>query len=665
MNKINILKKNILICLLLLITCNLGYAAENQHFKISANPSKLVIKQGERFSVRVVINFEKNWHSYGTRKIVGVDGFGPEQTSFKVEPKSSIFVDGKIKTPKMEKHYDEAFETEVDYLPQNTVIEIPLKAKKDLNLSKDKISIIAHMQQCDNTSCLPPEDFKAAVNQTVYKSTIIKEEEVAELDTTTTTELTEEPVENDSQTVATTIAQPVKENIINDDNSQNSKSDGESAGLLTTLILSMLAGLGAFITPCVFPMVPITVSFFTKRNEQAPGKGLRDALIYALGIIVAFTTLGVLVSALLGPAGMQNLAASPWFNLAIVLIFLLFGFSLFGAYELQLPTSWTNNLNAKSNSTSGVASVILMSITFALTSFSCTGPLVAAALVSASQGEWFYPIVSMVGFSSMLALPFFLLALFPAALNKLPKAGGWMNNVKVILGFIVLAVTLKYLNNALIVWNAEIPRDLFLSMWSIIALLCTIYILGVFKTSHDSPVNSIGVPRILFALLFGTWMFYMISGLGNNRQLGFLESMLPMPSEENTTLLMAGNATSNITPNTTSTEWFHTYNDALADAKKSGNNMLIDFTGKTCTNCKMMEKKLYPNPKIQELFGKFSRAKLYTDFPENKDLQLKKFNTVALPLYAIINPENEEIIATIEYTTNPDEFINFLNKGIK
>ncbi len=658
MNSLINFKKFLLVALMLVVANLSAIAAGPQHFKAEAQPSKLELKAGEKFSVKLSIKFDKNWHSYGTRKVVGADGFGPEQTVIKVSPSSLATVTGKMKLPKMDKHFDEAFETEVDYLPHNTVIEIPLTAKKDMDLRKEKLNVLLHMQQCDNTTCLPPDDFTVKVGTTTYTSTIVTDEATA---APAEEEVAEETPAEDAK-VAAPAEETAKEEVKSEETPATASAD--APGFWATLVLSMLAGLGAFVTPCVFPMVPITVSFFTKRNEQAPGKGLRDALVYALGIIFSFTLLGVLVAGLLGPAGMQELAASPWFNLAIVGIFLLFGFSLFGAYELQLPTSWTNKLNSKSNSSTGVASVILMAITFALTSFSCTGPLVAAALVSASQGEWFYPIVSMLGFSSMLALPFFFLALFPAALNKLPRAGGWMNNVKVILGFIVLAVTLKYLNNALVVWDAEISRDLFLAIWITIAFFCTLYVLGVYKTQHDAPVNGVGVSRILFAMLFGTWMFYMITGIGNSRQLGFLESMLPMPSEEATPALVAA-GTGGAPAASAQLEWFDTYQAALEDAKANNRMLLVDFTGKTCTNCKMMEKKLYPNAKVQEAMSKFSRAKLYTDKPENKEIQLKMFNTVALPLYAIIDPNTGKSIGTIDYTDDPDKFVEFLSKGIK
>lgn len=642
-----------LLALCCIISLN-AFAAANQNFTMSADPSVLTVKTGEKMWIKLTLNFQKDWHTYSTKKFVDADGLGPEPTSIKVTPASAFSIARGMIQPKATKHHDEAFEMDVEYLSGKVVYEIPVIAKKDIDFNKDKINVVVYLQQCNDNTCMPPEDFKVTVSRKVYSSAA--------------TQATANEAVNVADTVAESApqeeVQPTAEVKPTDATTAQATTEPEAApekaDLLTTLILSMLAGFGAFITPCVFPMVPITVSFFTKRNEQNKGKGLRDALVYGLGIIFTFTLIGVLFSVLLGPTGVQDMAASPWFNIAIVLIFLLFGFSLFGAYELQMPTSWTNKLNAKSNSSSGIASVILMSITFALTSFSCTGPLIGAALVSASSGEWFYPMVSMLGFSTTLAAPFFLLALFPSALNSMPKAGGWMNNVKVILGFVVLAITLKYLNNALGAWNAEISRTFFLSIWTAISFIATIYMFGLFKTTYDAPVNNVGTVRLLFGMFFAALTFYMISGLVSNKQLGFLESMLPAIPETEMVVAAPGAAVQ-----TAHAEWMHSYQEALEDAKKENRTLLVDFSGRTCTNCKMMEKKLYPNPEIQAMFAKFSLAKLLTDEPENKDIQLKKFNTVALPLYALINPADESIIATITYTDNPQEFMDFLRKGLK
>lgn len=636
-------------------------AAGNQNFKMTAQPSALQVKAGQQAAIRLTLTFQNGYHTYGTRKIAGPDGLGPEQTKITVAP-TSAFKAGKIKTPKPTTKFDEGFEINVDYYYGTVVFEIPVTAKKDIDFSKDKIDVNVYLQQCTETECLPPDNFKTVVNTKTYESPFTKSLATAAPDTSTTE--TADAAENQTDTAnkQATVAPASKSTNKQADAAQEAESG--SSGLLATLLISMLAGFGAFITPCVFPMVPITVSFFTKRSEQNKGKGLRDAVVYALGIIITFTMIGVLFSLLLGPTGVQDMAASPWFNLAIVVLFLFFGFSLFGAYELQLPTSWSNKLNTKSDNASGIGAVLLMSVTFAVTSFSCTGPLIGAALVSAASGAWFYPMVSMLGFSTTLAAPFFLLALFPSALNKMPKAGGWMNNVKVILGFIVLAITLKYLNNALVTWNADISRTLFLAIWAAIFFLCTIYILGLFKTSLDAPVNNIGTTRLMFALAFGAITFYIIAGLVvPNKQLGFLESMLPaIPESE---MVQAAPGAPAGTAGVAAVEWMHSYKDALADAKAKGRNLLVDFTGKTCTNCKVMEKRLYPDPQVQATFAKFTCVKLYTDVPENRDIQLKKFNSVALPLYAIINPNDESVIASTAFMDKPDEFVKFLSQGVK
>lgn len=642
--------KAILIAALALVCFSINaYSATNQHFKLTAKPSVLSVKAGESFWIKLTVSFDKGWHSYANKKIVGPLGIGPEPTSFRFEPKSAIQIDGKTINPKFKKKYDEGFETNIELLEGVSNFEIPVKAKKDIDFSKEKITAVVTAQQCDETSCLPTTDFKVTVSKEIYTPTKAAPEAAPE-------EVKEEPAPVQNTQPA---QQPAPAKVDNKKAEQAKPQANGQSDLLTMIIVSALAGFGAFITPCVFPMVPITVSFFTKRNEQTKGKGLRDAIIYALGIIITFTAVGLLFAAIMGPAGAQQMAGNPWFNLAIVAIFLLFGFSLFGAYEIQLPTSWSNKLNAKSMSSQGISSVILMSITFALTSFSCTGPLISAALVSASTGEWFYPAVSMISFSTTLSAPFFLLALFPSALNSLPRAGGWMNNVKVVLGFIVLAITMKYLNNALIVWNMEIPRDLFLSLWIGIALLLTLYILGVFKTSHDSPVDRVGTLRLVFAIVFAGATFYLVSGFAG-KQLGFLESFLPMPDETAVVATVGGAPAA-----PAHAVWMDSYKAATEAAIKDNKYILVDFTGKTCTNCKVMKKKVILNAKVQPLLSNFALAELYTDDKVNYDIQMRLFNSVALPLYAIIDPNGEKIIAKIEFTSDVDEFIKFLDNGIK
>jgi thiol:disulfide interchange protein DsbD len=649
----------ILLAIMLIFGASQAFSASNQNFKLNAQPSVKTVKSGDKFWIKLNIKFEKGWHSYSTKKIVGPDGLGPEATVIKVEPKSSLLIDGKIINPKADRHFDEAFETNVEYLPNNSTFEIPVKAKKDLDFSKDKINVIATLQQCNDQACLPLDSYKTTVTSSVYQTT---QKVAATEEPTQNNEALNSAPTNQPDTQKTTVApsNPAVKAEAKKENTNEKKDD-----FWSVLLIAMGAGAAALLTPCVFPMVPITVSFFTKRSETNKGKGLRDAIVYALGIISTFTALGFVFSIAFGATGIQSFTANPWVNLFIVGIFLLFGFSLFGAYEIQIPTSITNKLNAKSMQGDGISSVILMGLTFSLASFSCTGPLIAGALVSASNGQWFYPIVSMVGFSTVLAAPFFLLALFPSALNSLPRAGGWMNNIKVVLGFFVLAATLKFLNNAFSEWGMELSREMFLSIWAGIGILATLYVLGVFKSSHDSPVDRVGAARLMFALLFATFTFYMVGGL-MGKPVGILESYLPI-AEEPQIAAVAGVAGA---PAVQQDKWYENYAEALKEAKAQNKPLLIDFTGKHCTNCHWMEKKIFPNPEVQSLFSKYVKVKLVTDVQEepyisNKNFQLNKFQSVALPFYVIVDQNTEATIATQSFSKELTDFTGFLKKGVK
>jgi len=426
-------------------------SADNKKVKVSAQPSKTEVKAGDEFMIKLTMSFEKTWYTYDIVEQLSPEGIGPTPTEITVRPEDAIEIIGKIIAPKPHKKFDEGFEIDITYFEGEVVFEIPVRATKDLNFANDKIEVVSYMQLCDPTKCLPPEEFIATLSSTAYES------------------------------------------------------ENEGGGIFSFLWIAISAGALALLTPCVFPMVPITVSFFAKRSEVAKGKGLRDALVYAIGIIITFTGLGFLFSILFGASGIQDFAKSPITYMFIAGIFLIFTFNLFGAYEIQMPTGLMNKLNTKSMQGSGVGSVILMGLTFSLASFSCTGPLVGAALIAAASGEWFYPIISMLGFSATLALPFFFLALFPSALGSLPKAGGWMNNMKVVLGFIVLATTLYFINNALIQWGSGISREFFLAIWIAIFGMNTLYILGVFKLKHDSPVDSVGFLPCCRIIRYESW----------------------------------------------------------------------------------------------------------------------------------------------------------------
>ncbi len=598
--------------LALTLIFSLALADKEERVSVTAKPSESEIDAGEIFTIKVELSFKKGWYAYDLEEQVNDEGIGPMPTEITVGPENLLKIAGDIVKSKPKKKYDDGFETDIYYYAGKSSFEIPVKALKDIDFEEDRAAAIVYMQLCDETRCFPPEEFVAQISSEAYET-------------------------------------------------------GGSEGVFSFLWLAMTAGALALLTPCVFPMVPITVSFFANRAEKSKAKSLKDALVYALGIIVTFTFLGFLFSVLFGASGIQEFAKSPWVYMFIALIFIIFTLSFFGAYEIQLPPSLINKLDAKSRQGEGIISVLFMSLTFSLASFSCTGPLVGAALIAAASGEWFYPLISMLGFSAVLAAPFFLLALFPSALSSLPKSGGWMNNIKVVLGFLVLAATLYFVNNALVQWGGGLSRELFLSLWIACFALTALYILGVFKLKSDSPVESIGVLRVFFSIFFFAITFYLISGLFGGR-LGELETYLP--ESANKGAIVAGVAAKSASPEEAKFEdWRDNFDEALAEAKKEQKPIFIDFTGKMCTNCKKMEKTIFPKESVKELLDKFVKVRLITDvkkepYISNRKFQLERFNSVSIPLYVIMTPE-ESIVAQLTYTSDPEEFKSFLRKGLQ
>lgn len=675
MNKI--LFKSLIILLFITFNINL-YGQTEQHFKAKAKPSKIKISKDENFDIIVTLDFEKGWYTYSMKEQINEEFIGPMATEITLAPEDALAIQGEIVPSKSYVKYDKAFEMELETYKGKVHFLIPSIAKKNIDFSQDEIEVVIYLQQCKDL-CIPPSEFKIKVANEVFDNYDVfqSKEEKAE---STEVEKTEEEIdaakdkaESQEEETIKELESPVTakemekeesglEQIKVQDENQSDEEDDSGSGFLEMILVAMGAGAAALLTPCVFPMVPITVSFFTKRSEQTKGKGLRDALVYALGIIFTFTGLGFIFSLIFGASGVQDLTSSPWVALFISVIFLVFAFNLFGAYEIQLPTSWTNKLNQKSQQGGGISSVLLMSLTFSLASFSCTGPLVGAALVSAAAGDWFYPIVSMVGFSTMLAAPFFLLALFPTALTSLPKAGGWMNNVKGVLGFIVVAVTFKFLNATLEDWGIGLSRDIFLAIWIGIALLMTLYTLGVFKLTHDSPVENVGSVRLVFAMLFATLTFYLVSGF-SGKPMGFIESYLPAP--ENQATMVSGVSIQQ----QESAKWHDNLSDAIAEAKEKNKNIFIDFTGKHCPNCRLMERTVFTKPEIASLMNQMVKVKLITDlkgepYASNKKFQHTNFKTVAIPYHVTVTPDMK-VLSKIAFTTDSDEFKEFLNKGIK
>lgn len=436
-------------------------------------------------------------------------------------------------------------------------------------------------------------------------------------------------------------------------------ADLKSRGLLGYIWFAIISGLLALLTPCVFPMIPITVSYFTKREQASRGQAIGHASIYALGIIFTFTGLGLLMTLIGGAAGINRLAANPWMNLFLTVLFVTLALNLFGLFEIRMPSSLVSKLDSQTR-TGGIGATLLMGLVFTLTSFTCTVAFVGQVLVFATQGEWFWSIVGMLAFSSAFALPFFLLSIFPHWLKSLPSSGGWLNSVKVVMGFVELAAAFKFLSNVDLVWGWNtVSRNVILSGWIAIAIVTAIYLLGKFQLPFDTPVKNLGVMRMLLSVFFLGLAFYFLTGLfGGN--LGGFEGMLP--AAQNNTVSLSGSVQAS------DHKWIMSYDQALAQAKATNKPVFLNFTGVTCTNCRWMESNMLTEPDVKKVLNNFVLAELYTDrqTPEDEkhgQIQEKNFGTVALPLYVVVTPDGKELSKFPGLTRDKNEFIRFLQSG--
>jgi len=439
--------------------------------------------------------------------------------------------------------------------------------------------------------------------------------------------------------------------------------------------LAISAGAFALITPCVFPMIPITASYFAKHGGESRQTAVKNALLFGGGIIGTFTAVGLATSILVGAAGMARFAASPWTNMAIAAMFVAFALNFFGLYEIRIPSGLLTRLDRVSRergSGGGGVGAVLMGGTFAVTTFTCTAPFVGTLLVLASQGQWQQPVVGLLVFSTTFAVPFFFLALAPRMLTRMPRSGGWLKSVKVVLGLVELGAALKFVSNADLVLGWGIfTRQLVLVSWAVLCVVIAAYILlsarsaaavaaGSGATARPKPV------RLGFAggfVVLGIWLTLGLDG----RPLGEIESFLP-PRLEDTpagALAMAERGEEH--------DGLHWYqNDlegALAAAREGGNRVFIDFTGYTCTNCRWMESNMFTIPEVAEQLERFVLARLFTDgegevYEDQMDYQKETFGTIALPLYAVLDGEGETIATFLGLTRDREEFLEFLKGAL-
>lgn len=434
-----------------------------------------------------------------------------------------------------------------------------------------------------------------------------------------------------------------------------------SQDLLPFLLTAFGFGLAALFTPCVFPMIPITVSFFLNQSAGAGERrqgGWPQALVFCAGIIVLFTGLGFLVTAIAGPFGVVQLGSSPWVNGFISIVFFVFGLSLLGAFELRLPSGMLTMLDRASQG-GGYAGTLLMGLTFSLTSFACIGPIVGPLLIASVQSKGAQPVLGMLAFATGLAAPFFLLALFPSYLKKLPRSGGWMVRVKIVLGFIVLAVMLKYLSNVDQVLQTHwLSRERFLAAWIVLFALPGFYLLGLLRMEGVEREQRLGVSRALLAAVFLIFSISLVPGLFGGR-LGDLDAFIPEATGgiPGATAAAAEGGASNYFKNR--------LDAALAAARQQNKLILVNFTGYACTNCHWMKANMFPRPEIQGALKDLIVVDLYTDGTDaesekNQKLEDQKFSTVSIPFYALMDADQNVVATFPQLTRNPQEFLSFL-----
>lgn len=683
-----------------------AFAQNPVSWTMKANAPR-TLKANDKFSAQVTANIEAGWHLYSISQPPG----GPIATRISVVENQPFKLGGGIKGTAPKTKFDPNFQINTETYESSATFNVPIVVAADATAGQTQLNINVRFQACTDETCLPPKTIKLNAPVELIAA--------ATLAPTPSPTLTPTPLPNANLNTNTNNADALNANAANANanldalalSTSNANGASETSSLQTEtpfanqadeaivagantinnqgatainmagetvsrdtplssfLWLAITFGALSLLTPCVFPMIPITVSYFTNHAAGNRQGAVRDAVIYALGIILTFTALGVALAVVFGAAGINRFAANPYINLLITFIFLAFAFSLLGSYNLGVPSgvltrldAWQRRKEGGASDTGRIVGLLLMGLTFSLTSFTCTAPFVGTLLVMASQGDWIYPVVGMLAFSTVFALPFFILALAPQLVSQLPRSGGWLNSVKVVMGLLEIAAAMKFLSNVDLVWGWGIfTREVVLASWVAISLLIALYLLGVFQLAHDTGVERIGAARLMFALISFSLGFYLLTGLFGAR-LGELESFLP-PATASSNLARANDSS------TGELDWItNDYAAALAQAKRENKPLFIDFTGYTCTNCRWMEANMFPKPEVRRELEKFVRLRLYTDgegepYEGFQAMQQHRFGTVALPLYVAVSPDDKPLATFAGLTRKPADFVSFLRQG--
>lgn len=616
---------------------------------------KAVQLEERRYALQLRAKIDEGWHLYATELEEG-DGPLPTKVDFEAGEDQKLIGAFQEEEPLVE--YDSNFQRDLSFHKGEAVYEQVLELEKGAQPGTAKATV--EFMACDDERCTAPK--------TVELETGLSEAEKGEL-------LLEESSEkgNDKEDSPTELG------------SDKGKGQKDERGLLLLFLLCFGGGFAALLTPCVFPMIPLTVSFFTKQSRTR-AKGISNAITYSVSIILIYTALGYMITLIFGSDAMNAISTNPWMNLFFFAIILFFAISFLGGFDLNLPDSWVERSDKYADK-GGMLGIFFMAFTLTLVSFSCTAPIIGPLLVQAASHGGIGPIVGMAGFSLALALPFGLFAGFPAWLNSLPQSGGWMNTVKVTLGFLELALAFKFLSNAdLVVQAGLLKRELFIAIWIGIFGVMGLYLLGLFKTNHDGDVQRISVPRLLMATASIVFTLYLIPGLfGAPLQIlsGFpppkFYSEWSLGNDEGKEGCPLG------------LECYHDYEKGLAQAKKEGKPLMIDFTGWACVNCRKMEDNVWPKPQVyNKLRNEVVLVSLYvderTELPEEEQrtvevngskmklrtvgnkwsyFQAKNYRTNTQPYYVLLDHDEEELVEPTGYEPDVSEFAGWLAEGIE
>lgn len=619
------------------------------------------IRPGEKVDLLITAKMEEPWHIYSTTQPPG----GPKPTRISLESGSPFVAAGPCLQPQPIRAFDPNFDITAELYKKEVTFTLPIAVPATASPGDYTVTAKVVYMACTDKQCLPPITVPVQVKATVVAGAARQQFRApADVFTAGST-----AAGSNNPPQAPTQAGPTASPPTTTPGGETQKAVGTAAeveqarsqGIWAFIWLAMTMGALSLLTPCVFPMIPITVSYFTGHAQSSRKAGLIQALVYSGGIIFTFTGLGLGLAILLGATGINQFAANPWVNLVITAIFIGFALNLFGLFQIIVPSGVLTKLSAKSEK-GGYIGTLLMGLTFTLTSFTCTVPFVGTVLLTTAQGEWKWPLLGMLAFSTVFAAPFFVLAVVPQWMAALPKSGGWLNSVKVTMGFLEIAAAMKFLSNVDLVWQWQlITREVVLAVWLAVCVLTSVYLLGKFQLPHDSPAEKIGVIRMLASLSFLAMAFYLFTGLIGG-PLGELDAFLP-PRTQSSMAQFGRLASDGKT-----LHWIEDYEEGLRQARAQNKLVFVNFTGYACTNCRWMETNIFPLPEVRRELEKFVLVELFTDgegerFERNRELESKKFGTIALPFYAILDGEGREIATFPSLTRDKDEFIRFLRRG--